>query len=256
MAAREHLFRRNAVLEALHGRRRLHRLWVADERDRTLQPILTAARAKGVPTAVADKQKLSNLAQSGAHQGVVLEAGPFPYATLEDILAQARHQGERTFILLLDLIQGPQNVGSLLRTAEACGVHGVVMQERRAPDISPLIVNYTAGAVEHLLVARVTNLNRAIEQLKENDVWIAGLARDETAQKLGAADLDRALGIVVGHEGGGLRRRVRDSCDFLLEIPMRGRVDSLNAAVAGSIALYTAWQARKTINNQQATGND
>jgi 23S rRNA (guanosine2251-2'-O)-methyltransferase len=184
------------------------------------------------------------MARDSKHQGVALEVGPYPYSDVESMLELANERGERPFLLLLDLLHGPQNIGSLLRTAEICGVHGVILQDRRAPDITPSVVQYSAGAAEHLLIAQVTNLVQTIKQLQENDVWIAGMDLVETAQPLGQIDLDRALGIVVGHEGSGLRRLVGENCDFLIKLPQRGHVESLNAAVAGSILVYAAWQAR------------
>ncbi len=248
----EALTRRHPVLEALRARRRrLFRLHVAgaDGRiDHELQPILTAAKAAGVPVLTTDKRALDRLVQQhGAdakHQGVLLEVGPYPYADVDEMLGLAERRGERPLLLLLDLLHGPQNIGALLRTAEACGVHGVILQDRRAPEITPSVVQYAAGASEHLLIAKVTNLAQTMRGLKEAGVWLAGMDLDETAQELGAADLNMALGIIVGHEGEGLRRLVRDRCDFLIRLPMRGQVESLNAAVAGSILLYAAWQAR------------
>lgn len=242
----DYLYRRNTVLEALRGsRRELYRLWLQrDGGDQQLQAIEAQARQRGVDISYAGKQKLSNLVQDGSHQGVVLEAGPYPYSSLEDILLYAANQGERPFLLLLDLLHGPQNIGSLLRTAEICGVHGVIIQDRRAPDITPAVVIHSAGAAEHLSVAQVTNLVHTMRRLKEEEVWLVGLDLGDEAQGLDRIDLNMPLGIVVGHEGQGMRRLVRETCDFLLRLPMRGHVASLNAAIAGSIALYQAWQAR------------
>jgi len=248
----EALVRRHPVLEALRAQRRaMQRLYVAGERgraDRELQPILAAAQAAGVPVTTLDKRALDQLAQRHAadakHQGVLLEAGPYPYAEPDEMLGLAERRGERPLLLLLDLLHGPQNIGALLRTAEACGVHGVILQDRRAPEITPSVVQFAAGATEHLLIAKVTNLAETMRRLKDAGVWLAGMDMDDTAEELGRVDLDRALGIVVGHEGEGLRRLVRNRCDFLVRLPMRGRVESLNAAVAGSILLYAAWQAR------------
>ena len=180
----------------------------------------------------------------GSHQGVVIEVGPYEYSSVEEILDRAGSRGEPPFLLILDLLHGPQNIGMLLRAAEACGVHGVILQDRRAPDITPQTVIYSAGAAEHLHIAQVTNLVQTLKKLQENDIWIAGLDVDERAQLLGQVDLNLPLGIVVGHEGSGLRRLVRENCDFLVELPMRGAVGSLNAATAGAVALYMAWQAR------------
>ena len=243
----DYLFRRNTVLEAIRsGRRPLHRLWVQEKLDqKPIQPILQGARAQKLPIQTAPKQRLTQLAGDSSHQGVVLEAGPYPYSEVEDILDRAHSLGERPFILMLDLLHGPQNIGSLLRTAEICGVHGVIVQDRRAPEITPHVAVYAAGATEHLRIAQVTNLVETIKQLQRQNVWVVGMDIDEEAQPLGAVDLDMPLAIVGGHEGQGLRRLVRETCDILLRLPMRGQVESLNAAVAGSILIYNAWQARE-----------
>lgn len=242
----ETLYRRNPVLEAVRGsRRRLHKLWLQQGvDDEQLQALEAEARARGVPVSYTSKEKLGNLAQDSSHQGVVLEVGPYPYSSVEEILAQAAALDERPFLLLLDLLHGPHNIGGLLRTAEICGVHGVIMQDRRAPDITPAVVISSAGAAEHLHVAQVTNLATTMRQLKEEEVWLVGLDLDEGAQPLQQIDLNMSIGIVVGHEGQGMRRLVRETCDFLLRLPMRGHVESLNAAIAGSVVLYQAWQAR------------
>jgi len=242
----EILVRRNTVLETLRGsRREIFSLWLQEGINRKeLAPLLTAARKRGVPIQQGSKQKIGQMARDSKHQGVLLEVGPYVYSSVEEMLALAAAREERPFLLLLDLLHGPQNIGSLLRTAEICGVHGVIVQDRRAPDMTPAVVQYSAGAAEHLLVAQVTNLVKTINRLQKEEIWVAGLHIDPTAQRLGAIDLAMPLAIVVGHEGSGLRRLVRDNCDFLLQLPMRGQVASLNAAVAGSVLLYAAWQAR------------
>lgn len=205
------------------------------------------ARSKGVPIEKTEKGELSQLASDSGHQGVVLEAGPYRYSELEDVLDLASERGEQPFLLLFDLLHGPQNIGALLRAAEACGVHGVIIQDRRAPDVTPSVVMYSAGATEHLHIVQVTNLVRTIRRLKTAEIWIVGLDLSEESIPLGQIDLDMALGIVIGHEGSGLRRLVRENCDFLLKLPMRGQIESLNAATAGAIVLYAAWQARDFI---------
>jgi 23S rRNA (guanosine2251-2'-O)-methyltransferase len=246
----EALVRRHPVLEALRdGRRKLNHLWVEAAKDnRELRPILDEAAARRVPVSTVPEPEIDKLAQryrtDAKHQGVLLECGPYVYSEPEAMLALAAERGQRPLLLLLDLLHGPQNIGTLLRTAEAVGAHGVIVQDRRAPEITPAVAQYSAGASEHLLIAKVTNLAHTMTLLQDQGVWIAGMDVDETAEPLGQVDLDRSLGIVVGHEGEGLRRLVRDRCDFLVELPMRGRVESLNAAVAGSILLYAAWQAR------------
>jgi 23S rRNA (guanosine2251-2'-O)-methyltransferase len=175
----------------------------------------------------------------------MLETGEYPYADLPDLLEVASERGQPPFLLLLDLIQDVQNVGTLLRTAEAVGVHGVLIQERRAAGITPAVVNASSGAVEHLFIAQVTNLVSAMGTLKkQGDLWFAGLDTGPDATRYDQAKLKGGIGIVVGGEGKGLRRLVRETCDFIVALPMRGQVESLNAATAGSLALYEAWRAR------------
>lgn len=240
------LYRRNAVREALRGTRRdCHQLWVQEGLPKKeAAPFLQQARERNVAVRRGSRHELSTLAGDRSHQGVVLEASAYRYATLEAMLARAAELGEPPLLLVLDLVQGINNVGVLLRSAELCGVHGVIIQDRRAPDVTPAVVAAAQGATEHLLIAQETNLNRALEVLRARDVWIAGLALDDSAAPFGTIDLNRSLAIVVGHEGHGLRRQVQANCDFLLQLPMRGHLDSFNVAVAGSIVLYAAWQGR------------
>ena len=242
----QYLIRRNTVYEALRaGRRRIHRLCIQNGLDRKLvAQIVAEAQKHNIPIEKLSKQSLGEMAQDGRHQGVLLDVGTYPYSSVEEMLLLAAEREEPALLLLLDLLHGPQNIGSLLRTAEICGVHGVILQDRRAPDITPAVVQFSAGATEHLLIAQVTNLVQTMEKLQKRDVWLAGLDMDESARSYQQVDLNVPLGIVVGHEGQGLRRLVRKRCDFLLRLPMRGHVESLNAAVAGSIMLYATWQAR------------
>ncbi|MCL4262136.1 MAG: 23S rRNA (guanosine(2251)-2'-O)-methyltransferase RlmB [Anaerolineae bacterium] len=244
---REYLIRRNTVWEALRGsRRELHCLWLQQGlEEKVSRPYQTAAHTRYLPIRIADKNHLTKLAGDSSHQGMVLEVGPYQYSDLDDILALAAQRHEKPFLLLLDLLHGPQNIGQLLRTAEVVGVHGVVLQDRRAPDITPTVAQFSAGATEHLLLAQVTNLVQAIKRLQAEGIWIVGLDLDEGSQLLPEVDLNMPLGIVVGNEGEGMRRLVRQNCDIRLKLPQKGQVDSLNAAIAGSILLYQAWQARK-----------
>jgi len=242
----EILIRRNTVLETLRAsRREILGLWVQQGLGRKeLAPILAAAKTRQVPIHSVSKQIIGQKAADSRHQGVLLQVGPYIYSDLDSMLGLAESRQEQPFLLLLDLLHGPQNIGSLLRTAEICGAHGVIVQDRRAPDITPTVVQYSAGAAEHLLVAQVTNLAQTITQLQQNNVWVAGLDMDPSGRRVGEIDLDLPIALVVGHEGSGLRRLVRKNCDFLLHLPMRGHVESLNAAIAGSILLYAVWQAR------------
>lgn len=235
---REVLYGRHAVLEALRaGRRRIRRVWLGEgvQPAGTVAGILEAAHAAGVPVAEAGRAALDALGAVN-HQGVAAEASPYPYVELEDLLGDPA----AALYLVLDHLQDVQNLGALLRTAEAMAVRGVVLPDRRAAGITPAAVNASAGAVEHLAIARVGSLAQAIEQLKKAGVWIVGLDAGPDAVPLPDADLSGRLALVVGAEGSGLARLVRERCDWLLAIPMRGKVSSLNAAVAGSVALVTA----------------
>ncbi len=240
----EWLYGRNPVLETLRaGRRVVRQLQVARgvERQGALATALSLAEAAGIPIEQVPRRTLDSM--PGTHQGIAAQVEPFPYASLADLLEAAAEASEPALFLLLDLIQNPQNLGTLLRTAEAVGVHGVILPPRRGVGVTPAVVAASAGASEHLLIA-VENLAQAITRLKQAEVWIYGLERSAEARPIDAADLSGAAGLVIGSEGEGMRRLVRESCDFLLQLPMRGRIDSLNAAVAGSIALYAFWAAR------------
>ncbi len=241
------IYGRSAVYETLRaGRRQLFALQVS-ETARTagrLSQILELASSRKLKVERVPNLKLASGEVN--HQGVALEAGPYPYADLMDILDRAQQQSERPFLLILDSLQDPQNLGSLLRTAEVTGVHGVVMPLARSVEVTPAAVNASAGASEHLLIAQ-SNLSQAIDRLKQQDVWIVGL--DQGGQMLEAGmerHLGGALGLVVGSEGEGLHDLTRKRCDILLQLPMRGRIASLNAAVAGSVALYLAYLRRRS----------
>jgi 23S rRNA (guanosine2251-2'-O)-methyltransferase len=242
---KELLYSRNAVYEALRAHRRpVHGLLVAqtaEEHGRLGDLLKLAAerkcRVERVPRARLDKIH-------AGHQGVVLEAGGYPYSDLLEILERARARGEPPLVLLLDSLNDPQNFGSLLRTAEVAGAHGVILPLAHTVEVTPAVVNASSGASEHLLIAR-SNLSQAIESLKAEDVWIVGLDQAGAEIEPGSRHLRGALGLVVGSEGDGLRPLVRSKCDLLLRLPMRGQVESLNAAVAGSVALYLAVLARK-----------
>jgi 23S rRNA (guanosine2251-2'-O)-methyltransferase len=245
--AREFLYGRRSVLESLRaGRRNFFRVvFGSDPKEaQPLAEIAALARERNMHVETMRRDWLDQQSHGANHQGVLLEASGYPYVTLDEALGYAQQRGEPPMMLLLDLIQDVQNVGTLLRTAEAVGVHGVVIQERRAAEVTPAVVSASSGAVEHLYIAQVTNLVSAMKELKDRDVWIAGLDTGEDAANYDKANLQGAIGLVVGSEGSGLRRLVRENCDFIVSLPMKGRVESLNAAVAGSVILYAAWQAR------------
>ncbi len=236
---------RNPVYEVLRAKRRqAFRLLVAKgiKPEGQLPQILQIAQARRLPIEEVPRSQLDVLADH--HQGVALETSSYPYAALEDLLAYSQQQPEPPFFLLLDLIQDPQNLGSLLRTAEAMGVHGVVLPAHQAAQITPAVVHASSGASEHLFIAQY-NLAQAIERMKQLDIWIYGLDQAPSAKTPAELRFDLGLALVVGNEGSGMRQLVRQSCDELMRLPMVGKVESLNAAVAGSIALYLAHQARQ-----------
>jgi 23S rRNA (guanosine2251-2'-O)-methyltransferase len=240
------LYGRRPVYEALRaGRRRFRKLTLAEGARETdvIAQILSLARAAGVMVSRSPRRELDRA--TAYHQGVIIEASPYPYSDLDAMFALAAQRDASPLLLLLDLLQDPQNVGSLLRAAEAVGAHGIIIPRRRQVGITPAVVSASAGAVEHLLVAQETNLARVIQTLKRRDVWVAGLEAAPSALLYDQADLRGPLALVVGSEGRGLRRLVREKCDWLLRLPMHGQVESLNAAVAGSIALYEVERQRR-----------
>lgn len=241
---------RNPVVEALRAGKAVERLYVAEglRPNPVVDEITRRARALRVQTQHLDRRALDRLADGANHQGVVAEIEEFEYAELDDVLGRAQAAGEPPLLLLLDALQDPQNLGSLIRTAEAVGVHGVVLPRHRSVGVTAAVAKASAGAVEHLPVVRVTNLGQAIEDLKAKGVWVLGLDASGK-QAYDEADYSAPTAIVVGAEGGGLHRLVAERCDLLVKLPMRGRVASLNAAAAGSIVLYHAFRSRERARN-------
>lgn len=241
---REWITGRNPVYETLRARRRTcFRLLVAQgaqEKGRLLE-ILQFSQQRRLATEYVPRPRLDAIAEG--HQGVALEASAYPYCALQDFLLLAEARSEAPFLLILDALQDPQNLGTLLRTAEGAGVHGVLLPLRHTATITPAVVSASSGASEHLLIAQA-NLAQAIDTLKEAGVWVVGLHGGREAEPIDRVRLDGPIALVVGSEGQGMRPLIRDSCDILVRLPMRGKVESFNAAVAGSIALYLAWQAR------------
>ena len=228
------LYGRNAVAEAFHGRRTLERLFIADgvKEDERLRRLEGAAAERGVPVERVPRAILDDLFPGGNHQGVALAAGPYQYVDFDDLVERSGT------VLVLDHLQDPQNFGTLLRAAEASGAAGVVIAQDRAVEVTPSVVNASAGAVELLAVAQVPNIPRALAGLKERGRWAIGLDTGDDAVDLLTTDLPLPAALVVGAEGGGLSPLVRRSCDLIASLPMRGRIESLNAATAGAIALY------------------
>lgn len=237
---------RNAVSEALKAGKEIERIYLAEGVSLTgpLAEIVRAARSRGIAIQRLDRRALDRIAKTEKHQGIIAEVGEFAYASLEQVLEAARQRQEPPLILILDTLQDPQNFGTLIRTADAVGAHGVVIPKHRAVGVTPAVVKASSGAIAHLLVARVTNLARAIDELKRQGVWVVGLDAD-AERSFDEVDLNMPIALVVGAEGRGISRLVKEKCDILIKIPMRGHVDSLNAAVAGSIVLYHAWRQRE-----------
>jgi 23S rRNA (guanosine2251-2'-O)-methyltransferase len=236
-----------AVMESMRaGRRQIDLLMVAEaaEEKGMLKDILTEARKRNIRIQRSPRRILDDLAGDVNHQSVVARVGNYPYVNTEDALSLAAQRGEKPFLLVLDLLKDPQNVGVLLRVAEAVGVHGVIVQERRSVGVTSAVVNASSGAVEYLNVIQVSNLVNTMKLLKEENIWMVGFEAGPDVPPIDRTDLDIAIAIVLGSEGEGMRRLVRDTCDMTLTLPMRGHVASLNVATAGSIALYAAWQAR------------
>lgn len=241
---REWIGGRYPVYELLRaGRRQSFRLEVAHgvQVKGRLADILRFCDQRKIPVEHVPRSRLDSLFP--VHQGVALEVSGYPYVILADILDLAAQREEPPLILILDTLQDPQNLGTLLRTAEIVGIHGALLPLRRTATVTPAVVSASSGASEHTLIAQA-NLAQSIATLKERGVWIIGLEGSPGARSPDQIDLDGSLALVVGSEGEGMRPLVRASCDMLLRLPMRGQIESLNAAVAGSIALYLAWQAR------------
>jgi 23S rRNA (guanosine2251-2'-O)-methyltransferase len=236
------IYGRRPVIEVLlAGRRQIHELRMAatpsNRTDDELAVILDEARRAGIAVRSVPRDDLEELTDGGNHQGVAIRTSSYPYAEFDQILETVRDD-PAAIVLLLDHIEDPQNVGSLLRTADAAGVAGVVIPNDRAASVTSAVVRASAGASEHVSVARVVNLGRAIGELKACECWITGLDVGEGARPYTEVDFKGRCGLVVGNEGRGLGRLIREQCDFIAELPMRGQVSSLNAGVAGALVLY------------------
>lgn len=242
----EYIWGRNPIVETLHSKRPIKRILLAEgQREASsLAVIVQEATRRHVPIETVPRSRLDQLSRGAVHQGCLAVVEARSYATVDDILAEAERKNEPPFLLILDAIQDVNNLGSLLRTAEAAGVHGAIIPEHRAAEVTATVIKTSAGATEHLLIAQETNLTRTIEFLKNQNIWVVGLA-GEAKTEYTQANLTGALALVVGNEGKGISRLVREHCDLLIKLPMRGQVNSLNAAVAGSIALYEALRQRE-----------
>ena len=235
---------RNAVTEALRAGTNIDKIFIMKgEVDAALGHIASAARQKGIVVADADKNKLDKMSRTHAHQGVIAVAAVREYVSVEDILQIARDKGEQPLIVVCDELSDPHNLGAVIRTAECAGAHGVVIPKRRSAGLTAVVAKTSAGAVSHVPVARVANLPSLLKDLKKQGLWIFGTAADGTTS-LYDADLKGPAVIVIGSEGDGMSRLVAENCDFLVSIPMKGKLNSLNASAAAAILLYEAVRQR------------
>ena len=239
---------RNAVMEALKGSRSVNKLMIANgSTEGSIKEIIAVAKEKGVNIQYWDRSKLDSIARGIRHQGVLAQVAPVQYAELEDILQVAKDRNEPPFIVLLDELEDPHNLGAILRTADAAGVHGVLIPKHRSCPLSATVAKTSAGAVEHVPVARVGNLVQIIKKLKQEGLWVA--AADMDGKDYYDTDLTGPLLLIIGSEGQGVGRLVKEQCDFVVRIPMVGKINSLNASVAGSILMFEAMkQRRKALN--------
>ena len=236
---------RNAVIEALRAGASIDKIFIqTGETDKTLGHIASTARAAGVVVVDADKRKLDFMSRTHAHQGVIALASVREYVSVEDILNIAREKGENPLIVVCDEISDPHNLGAIIRTAECAGAHGVIIPKRRSAGLTSIVGKTSAGAVSYVPVARVPNIPALLEQLQKEGVWVFGTAAEGTTA-LYSADLKGPAAIVIGSEGEGMTRLVREKCDFLVSIPMKGKISSLNASAAAAILLYEAVRQRR-----------
>ncbi len=243
-AADDRIEGKNAVMEALRAGRAIDKVFIVrGDKDPSVGHIAALARASGAVVAEADRRKLDAMSRTGAHQGVIALAAVKSYVEIEDILAVAESRREKPLIVVCDEISDPHNMGAIIRTAECAGAHGVVIPKRRSSGVTAVVAKTSAGAVEHMAVARVPNIVSALQTLKEAGVWVYGASGDAD-RALWQTDLTGPAAIVVGSEGEGLGRLVRENCDFMIRIPMVGKISSLNASVSASVILYESLRQR------------
>lgn len=235
---------RNAVIELLESGRDINKIFVSNgEKNGSINKILAMAKEKRVIVTEVNRKKLEEMAMSDNHQGVIAIVPPYEYCDIDDILNCAKSRNEDPFILILDGIEDPHNLGAIIRTAETAGVHGIIIPKRRAAGVNSTVTKVAAGAVEHMNIARVNNINEAIRYLKDNDVWVCGTDIDTNTYYYDQ-DLTGSIAIVIGSEGFGMGKLVKENCDFLVKIPMKGKITSLNASVSAGIVVYEAVRQR------------
>lgn len=242
----EYIIGRNTVIEALRSGRDINKLWIADGAVKgQIQVVIGIAKEKGILIQQAPKKKLDQMVE-GNHQGVIAQVAAYEYAELDDLFNAAQAKNEQPFFLILDEIEDPHNLGSIMRTADAVGAHGIIIPKRRAVGLTATVAKASTGAIEYMPVVRVTNLVRTIEELQERGLWIVGTDAKGT-QDYRQMDANMPIGLVIGSEGKGMSRLVTQKCDFLIRMPMVGKVTSLNASVAASLLMYEVYRKRHPI---------
>lgn len=234
---------RHPVSEAIRSGREINKVWLNKE-GRGLGDLLDLIKSNGIAVQFVPKQKLDQLSKSAQHQGVVASIAAYCYAELDDLFALAKERGETPFFMMLDNVEDPHNLGSILRTADASGCHGVIIPKRRSVGLTSVVAKASTGAIEYVPVARVANLANTMDSLKKQGIWFAGTAADGS-EDYRSADYSMPLCLVIGNEGAGMSQLVRKKCDFLISLPMRGKVTSLNASVAASLLMYEVLRHRE-----------
>ncbi len=241
---------RNSVLELLESGKDINKIFITrGEKHGSINKIIAIAKERKVMLVEKDRRQMEQMAQTENYQGVIAVVPPFEYCEIEDILEEASKKQEEPFILILDGIEDPHNLGSIIRTAETAGIHGVIIPKRRAASVNSTVNKVSCGAVEHMKIARVTNISDAIQKLKEAGLWICGTDVN-TDKYYYNQDLTGAIGIVIGNEGSGMSEKVKKNCDFLVKIPMKGKVESLNASVSTGIIVYEAVKQKINAENR------
>lgn len=236
---------RNPVIELLRSGRTVEKIFVAKgSMEGSISVIMSMAREKGIVVSEVDRKKLDSLAGGSSHQGVAAQVTPYNYFSVDDMLREAADKGEDPFLIILDEIEDPHNLGSIIRSANVCGAHGVIIPKRRSATMTPIVVKTSAGAVEYTKVAKVTNITQTIKELKEKGLWIIGTDMD--GEYCYNSNLKGPIAIVIGNEGKGISRLVKENCDLIVKIPVLGQIDSLNASVAAGIIMYEIVRQRQT----------
>lgn len=236
---------RNSVIELLESGRDINKIFIqSGEKHGSINKIIAMAKERKIILSEIDKNKMRQMAKTNHYQGVIAIVPPFEYVDIDDILEEAKKRKEDPFVVILDGIEDPHNLGSIIRTAETAGVHGIIIPKRRAASVNSTVNKVSAGAIEHMKIARVNNINETIKKLKEQGLWICGTDM-ETTTYYDKQDFKGPLAIVIGSEGFGMSKLVKENCDFLVKIPMKGKITSLNASVSAGIVIYEAVKQRR-----------